>query len=510
MSETARGRARDQHPIKRMADNKLRHIKQWGRLLAAHLVGLLVLAAWSGLSEAQQAPGKPQKPDTAPSVQAEPTISQQEAEELFRSVDDILRFASKDTSLPIKQEVKRALTNRDDVQAYLLKNMAEDKDAERLRRSELVLKKFGLLPRDFDLQAFLPTLLREQVAGYYDPKTKTVHLLNWLSAEQQKPVLAHELTHALQDQSFDLPNWMKANRADLASVDEPTPADFAQDEAAESRQAVVEGQAMVTLIDYMLVPFGKSLKDSPELLATLKQGMLSGTADSVQFRNAPACLRDALTFPYLYGIDFVAEVARSKGATKTFAAMFHEPPLNTRQVMEPQTYLSGEKLAPMPLPNLKQRLKDYERFDVGAFGEFDVSMLVKQYAGEDAAQQMYPHWRGGYYYAGRPKSPASAPLGLLYVSRWSDAAHASQFAAIYAKSLLKRYKQANQTIADKMSEVKLASLDNLTGTHTWQTEEGPVHIEVQRDLVMITESLDQATTERLALDLFPAAVVAER
>ena len=57
-------------------------------------------------------------------------------------------------------------------------------------------------------------MLREQVAGYYDVKTKTVNLLNWLDAEQQKPVLAHELTHALQDQSFGIEKWMKGSAKD--------------------------------------------------------------------------------------------------------------------------------------------------------------------------------------------------------------------------------------------------------------------------------------------------------
>ena len=109
------------------------------------------------------------------SPEAEQKISPKEAEELFRSVDEILQFASKDTSLPIKQPVKRTLTSRDQVVAYITKHMSEDEDAQRLRRSELVLKKFGLLPRDFDLQTFLLALLREQVAGYYDPKTKTVN-----------------------------------------------------------------------------------------------------------------------------------------------------------------------------------------------------------------------------------------------------------------------------------------------------------------------------------------------
>jgi hypothetical protein len=114
----------------------------------------------------------------APTDKTEQKISPQAAEQLFRSVDEIIKFASKDTSLPIHDEVKRRLVNRDEVVAFIRKHMEEDEDAQRLRRSELVLKKFGLLPHDFDLQTFLVALLREQVAGYYDPQTKTVNLLD--------------------------------------------------------------------------------------------------------------------------------------------------------------------------------------------------------------------------------------------------------------------------------------------------------------------------------------------
>ena len=70
-------------------------------------------------------------------------------------------------------------------------------------------KKFGLLPRTFDLHSFLIKLLTEQVAGYYDEKTRTMNLLDWNEPEMQRPVMAHELTHALQDQSFNLEKMSK-------------------------------------------------------------------------------------------------------------------------------------------------------------------------------------------------------------------------------------------------------------------------------------------------------------
>ncbi len=128
-------------------------------------------------------------------------------------MDEILEFASKDTGLPIKHPVKRKLASREEVKKYIEGRMKDDEDTKRLQRSEVVLKKFALVPDEFDLRSFLVDLLKEQVAGFYDSKKKIVFLLDWVEPDAQKPVLAHELTHALQDQNFDLEKWMKVERA---------------------------------------------------------------------------------------------------------------------------------------------------------------------------------------------------------------------------------------------------------------------------------------------------------
>ena len=439
-------------------------------------------------------------------AQAETKISPKEAAALFQEVDEILKFASDDTGLPIKKEVKRRLTSRTEVEAYLQKNMAEDKDAQRLRRSELVLKKFGLLPRDFDLQTFLVALLKEQVAGYYDPKTKTVNLLDWVGVEQQRPVMAHELTHALQDQSFGLEKWMKAGDVDLDTKKDITSEDMNGDEIATARQAVVEGQAMVTLVDYMLAPTGQSIKDSPQVVDALKQSMLAGTPDSIQFRNAPIFLKDALTFPYRYGLDFEVALLNAGGRQKAYAGAFLNPPHSTRQIMEPKTYLAGEQIPPVPLVDFKKDFAGYERFDVGAMGEFDVAVLLDQYAGNEVSAKLYPEWRGGYYYAARPKGNPGSPLGLLYVSRWSSPKLAGRFAALYAQSLDRRYQHAHEAGADPDKPgINLQALTSISGKRAWQTEEGTVEIDVQGDTFLITESLDQGTSDLIESDLFKTA-----
>jgi len=159
----------------------------------------------------------------------------------------------------------------------------------------------------------------------------------------------------------------------------------------------------------------------------------------------------------------------------------------------------------MRLPEFKRDFKDYIKFDIGAMGEFDVSVLIEQYAGKELSKRLYPDWRGGYYYAARPKNDTAAPLGLLYVSRWSSAERAAEFAGIYARSLGQRYKKAevvrdpSQASADRSQERKV---ELLQGRHAWATEEGVVVIEERGDTVLVSESLDPATTETLEKEVF--------
>ena len=474
-------------------------------------LALLVLLAgtlWGQAAGGAVAVSQDQPPagEGAPATQ-EKIVSPKEAKELFRSVDEILQFASEDTGLPIEHKVKRRLTKRDEVQSYIEKSMKDDKDAKRLERSSAVLKKFGLIPRDFDLSKFLVAMLREQVAGYYDAKTKTVNLLNWVDAEQQKPVLAHELTHALQDQSFGIEKWMKGSTENADNKkNDPSPADIVTDEESSARQAVIEGQAMVVLMDYSLAPTGKTMLTAPQIVEALKQGMLVGTADSPAFRDAPIFLKEELTFPYRFGLDFTAALLQAGGKELAYAGAFKDPPKTTREIMEPQTYMAHEKLEPLKLIDMEKDFKDYDPFDIGAMGEFDVDVLVEQYAGRNEADAIYPEWRGGYYFAGKPKGDKSAPIGVLYISRWSSPAKAAEFAAVYAKSLAARYQKRQGLGTDGKVANDAPPVDSwrtLRGRHAWLTEEGVVMIEVRGDAVLISESLDDETTKRVEGDFWP-------
>lgn len=456
-----------------------------------------------GPSAATAATAKPTK---------EPKLSKRETEELFQSLKTILEFVHNDTKYPIRHPVKHQMTSRDKVSEWLNERMRDEKAAERLDNAELMLKKLGLLPREFDLRAFYPELMREQVAGFYNTKNKTMYLLDWMPLDQQHPVMAHELTHALQDQSFQLEQWMKAGRKGTEEEKKGKPTDLdadleaiERDEEEVARHALVEGQAMAVLLDYFLAPSQRNVTNSPAVVETLKQGMLDGIGSPV-FQSAPLYIKESLAFPYKSGLSFVQELLMDGGKDRAYEAAMRDPPRSTREVLMPKAYLRNEKLPPIVLPKLNPILGgQYVRHDVGAFGQFDVEVFLKQFAGEKTAAKLSPEWRGGAYYALRKKMPqgrdqpklTTEDIAFLYLSRWSSPEAAKNFAAAYAGTLLRRYKFAQSEPAEKNEDG--APVQPVT---RWTTNEGPVLVEQQGTTVLVLESFDPEFIGRLREAVF--------
>jgi len=443
-----------------------------------------------------------------PSPPAERKITAEEARELFASVDETLTWLSKDTGYTIKQKVKGELASREQVAKYVEDRLNDDEDTKRLERSEIVLKKFGLLPRDFDLHAFLIQLLQEQVAGYYDVKTKSMYLLDWLSADSQKPVLAHELTHALQDQNFDLKTWETPKSAQRSDSDEFM---FDEDEAATARSAVAEGQGMVTLVDYMLRGTGHTLADAPQV-ATMMRSSMTGNSGFPLLEKAPLMIRESLVFPYGDGLAFEAALLE-KGKDTAFSGAFRRPPQNTHEILNVTSYLKAIPAKWLVLPDLRNELGSaYEKYDEGSIGQLDTRILVQQYADKDTAMKMADAWKGGVYFAAGNKDPklkSSARIGLIYLSRWDTEDAADQFAKIYADYLPKRYKRATP-IAVK--DIKCGTENcNPKIVHFFNTEEGDVWIQrVDGAGVLISEGFDITTASKLRAQILsanPAKVV---
>jgi hypothetical protein len=316
----------------------------WRSVVMAAALGLATIFAGAqtpGAPEPPSPPAKAPKPalDSQKSTGKKPEthITPDEAKELFALVDQLIQFSSEETGLPIKSTVKRQLTTRTAVESYLNEKFQEDEGAKRLQRGEIVLKKFGLLDRDFDLRPFLLALLKEQIEAYYDSKTKTVNLLDWVDVDEQKPVLAHELTHALQDQHVDLEKWGDQTPSEVSTNYHDDADHLAKDEFDTAREAVAEGQATAVMMDDILKPMGKSLVKDPEVVDFIKNQM-AGSENSPVLARAPLMLSESLLFPYREGLSFEQDLWIDQGQKAAFMGTLDRPPTSTWEIINPREF----------------------------------------------------------------------------------------------------------------------------------------------------------------------------
>ncbi len=421
-------------------------------------------------------------------------MTKQQAKELFDSVDTIMAFASNDTGLPGVPHVKRKLISRDEVTKYLVKNFDEDESSKRLQRSEIVLKKFGMLSRDFDLRPFLLSLLSEQIAGFYDDKTKTVNLLNWIEPDEQKPVLAHELTHAIQDRKVGLEKWSSDPFKGISKTAGEDNARVAVDELETARQAVAEGQAMLVFIDWSLKDTGKTLAESPEVWDKTKDA-IADTSGSPVMARAPLLLQRSLEFPYTDGLAFEHTLeAQPGGKQLAFAGALGRPPNSSFEVMHPAAYLAHTPVPTLLMPDVHPILDaGYEPYDLGVMGELDVEMMASLFGGPEISRALTPQWDGGIYYAAqrRDATPAekakTASLGVFYLSKWHTAEAATGFERIYEAELGRKY--------DKLKERKADESDSRE--RAFSTEEGDVLLSRSGDEFFVSEGFPLATARKL-------------
>jgi hypothetical protein len=420
-----------------------------------------------------------------------------DTKKLFESVDKIFAFAAEDTGMPKHTAIKRQLVGKADVEKYTSGRLAKEEFTQRFATSESSMKKLGFLPRDFNLREFLVKSNGQSIAGYYDEETKTISLLNWVSPDQQGPILAHELTHALQDQNYGLTKWMKAatKPSDSASRNNDT------DDGAIARKAVIEGQAMVVYVDYMLAAVGRNLADTPGLLYQMEEPAVKAVIDSQLMHDAPMIMREMGTFSYNEGLIFEGELLHKGGKKMAFSGVFARPPRNSHEVLQPEAYISGLKVPPVRIPDMQQVLSNqYEVYDSGGIGELDVRALLKQYGERKIAAELSSAWQGGAYVTYRRAtkaaaeiSPALSDLAFLYVSRWKSPQAAERFARFYASAVSQRYRSATP-----QASLTCAGADCPVSTVQIATEEGPVIVQHWADnSVVVSESFDVTTAAKL-------------
>ncbi|HZP07636.1 MAG TPA: hypothetical protein VFB43_22250 [Terracidiphilus sp.] len=500
-----------------------KHVRLRRAKLSCLLAAALFVAATTVFAAPQKTPdAAPQKtPENPPTPPAEPAqstppgdassgashITPEQAQQLFALVDELMKFSSDETGLPVKTTVKRQLTTRAAVESYLSEKFNEDESSKRLRRDEIVLKKFGLLDHDFDLKPFLLALLKEQIEAYYDSKTKTVNLLDWVDADEQKPVLAHELTHALQDQHSDLDKWDDQTPDDVSTDAAGDKEHLAKDEMDTARDAVAEGQATAVMFDYILKPHGMSLVKNPELLDTMKDQM-TGSENSPVMARAPLLLSESMLFPYREGLSFEQDLWMDQGQAAAFAGALDRPPSSSWEIINPREYEKKHVAAVPLLPDIHPLVdKLYRPYDIGQVGQLDLHILAELFGGDSAATSLTPAWNGGLYWAGQLRSAATPDaqnstqsLALFYLSVWKNNASAQTFAKLYSGSLGRKYSNVKlQDVSQTYVQSKDASVEQV-----YSTNEGPVLITTRGNLVFVAESFPLDLARKLTTQVLDA------
>ncbi|MEO7971695.1 MAG: hypothetical protein ABI698_10380 [bacterium] len=421
-------------------------------------------------------------------AQQRPAISSHAAREaaIVAATAAVLEETSKIRELPILQPVKSGAQSRAQIENMLVKNLYEQMTTGEMHATEVAYRKFGLAPATFEYRPFIIKLLLEQIAGYYDPVTREFYLADWLELETQKPVMAHELTHALQDQHFNLRRFQKWPHGDS--------------DAQLAAHSLIEGDATLAMMVYMA---------KNPLVALAFTRSLSTGVSTEQFNQAPRALRESLIFPYLQGSQWATSVYKRDGFAGLSKA-FTNLPLSTEQILHPEKYFTYERPLKITLPELSSLLNKaaaanggspvslrspfgtqysalstsplWHRIDSDVNGEWGYYLLLDQFLNSPAeSRRAAAGWAGDRYDVYEGPEPGQALIAQI--SAWDTEADAREFFDAYVKRTELRYPNLKL-----LTDSQHPTSDTLK---TWQTNEGQVVMELRGLRVSIIEGLSQ-------------------
>jgi hypothetical protein len=365
----------------------------------------------------------------------------------------VLKETSELRELSILKSVKSGAQSRSEIERMIIRNLDDETTPEEMHAAEMVLKSFGLAPQKFSYRPFLIKLLTEQVAGYYDPKAQQFYLADWIELEGQKPVMAHELTHALQDQHFNLKrfeNWPKGDSdAELAA------------------HALIEGDATLAMTLYMA-------KNPLVALAFIKSLGSQELATEI-FKQAPRALRESLLFPYEEGSAWATQLYK-RGGWQMVSGAFNKLPQSSEQILHADKYFAYEAPQKITLPEFKTFLgPTWKRVDYDVNGEWGYYLVLDEYLNDAVESKQAAAGLAGDRFA-LYETSKPGEVFIAQLTSWDTANDAKEFFDAYAKRTGKRYADAK--------EVK-----NTEERFEWQTSSGVVALELRGSRVAVLEGI---------------------
>ncbi len=197
------------------------------------------------------------------------------------------------SGLSLRAPVRLEMRSREQLVRYLESKLDEELPPEEAQATVDAYALLGLVSADLDLREVLLALYTEQVAGFYEPDSTALFVMDDQPQAALQGLLVHELVHAVQDQ------W-----ADLDALTDP---DLGNDRATAA-QAAIEGHATLVMLEYMTEQMqGTSidLSQLPNFADQLRPALQGMRAQFPALASAPRVIQEALLFPYLEGAGFV-------------------------------------------------------------------------------------------------------------------------------------------------------------------------------------------------------------
>ncbi len=318
-----------------------------------------------------------------------------------------------------KHTVPFVLLSTDQLRQNVISDYDADHTDEDIKDEILQDTILGWIEPGLDLRQLDIDLQSEQIAGYYDPETGEMFVVQSQGFQgPERLTYSHEYTHVLQDQNYDIEHGLNYN-------DDTCEADS---EYCAAVQALFEGDA--TLSESAWYYFFSTQQDKDQIDAFQK------SLKTPVYDSAPAFMKDDLMFPYTQGLAFV-QALFEKGGWAAVDALYHNPPVSTEQILHPDLYPADKPIhtvLPDIIPALGTGWREVVRDQMG---EWSTYLILARGINENArlddktAQAAAAGWGGDAYLVLHNDSANTTVFVLL--TKWDTTNDASEFSTALQK-----------------------------------------------------------------------------
>ena len=319
--------------------------------------------------------------------------------------------------LKFKRPPRVEMRTRSQVREFIEARFNEGPTGRELAGQEAAYKRLGMLPESLDTKALFTELLTEQIVGFYDPRTKTLYVVEGLSPDIGSVTITHELVHALQDQYLNLDSVQNAD---------------SDNDRRLAAQALLEGQATY---EHILLTLGGApmMSRLPGGWDQIRSSIRDAQGSMPVLGRAPSLVQETLIFPYLSGAEFMRAFKERRAGESPLS----DVPVSTEQVLSPRAYFETRDAPTTIGLALRAGVTPIYSNNLGAF---ETRLLLFEHLNDQGiAVRAAAGWDGDRYTVVR--TPQGD--GIAWLSVWDSAIDAAEFLDALRRTIERRFGAPN-------------------------------------------------------------------